>query len=130
MKWEGHRQSEHVEDRRGGEGPAAGPRVGGRGIGIGTLVVALLAGWLFGVNPLTVLGLLGGGGAPGQDADRRGHAAGLKCAPTRLDAHAQGQRVETQLVIHALRLGARQRGQGEIGFAFGPGQLSAGQQHP
>jgi predicted metalloprotease len=64
MKWEGHRQSEHVEDRRGGEGPAARPRVGGRGIGIGTLVVALLAGWLFGVNPLTVLGLLGGGGAP------------------------------------------------------------------
>ncbi|MEZ5621298.1 MAG: neutral zinc metallopeptidase [Burkholderiaceae bacterium] len=59
MKWEGHRQSSNVEDRRGAGG--AGPRIGGRGIGLGTIVIALVAGWLFGINPLTVLGLLGGG---------------------------------------------------------------------
>ena len=59
MKWEGQEQSRNVEDRRGAGG--GGPRIGGRGIGIGTVVVALLAGWVFGINPLTVLGLLSGG---------------------------------------------------------------------
>ncbi|MCI1191190.1 zinc metallopeptidase [Calidifontimicrobium sp. SYSU G02091] len=59
MKWEGQRQSDNVEDRRAGGGA---PRLGGgRGIGLGTIVVALVAGWLFGINPLTLLGLLGGG---------------------------------------------------------------------
>ncbi len=66
MKWEGERQSDNVEDRRGAGGGGGGLRVGGRGVGIGTIVVALVAGWIFGINPLTVLGLLsgGGGGAP------------------------------------------------------------------
>lgn len=61
MKWEGNRQSDNVEDRRGEDG-AAVPRIGGggRGIGLGTIAVALLAGWMFGINPLTVLGLLSG----------------------------------------------------------------------
>ena len=58
MKWEGHRRSENVEDRRAGGG--GGMRLGG-GIGLGTIVIALLAGWLFGINPLTLLGILGGG---------------------------------------------------------------------
>jgi uncharacterized protein len=63
MKWEGQRQSENVEDRRG-EGGGGRFRVGGgRGIGLGTIVVALLAGWIFGINPLTLLGVLGGDGA-------------------------------------------------------------------
>ena len=57
MKWEGHRQSDRVEDLRGGGG--GGPRVGGRGVGIGGIVLALLAAWLFGINPMTVLGLMG-----------------------------------------------------------------------
>jgi uncharacterized protein len=67
MKWEGHEQSSNVEDRRGagGAGGFGGgmgvPRLGGRNIGIGTIVIAVLAGWIFGINPLTVLGLLGGG---------------------------------------------------------------------
>ena len=70
MKWEGERESDNVEDRRGAGGfggfggglPGLG--IGGRGIGIGTVIVALLAGWIFGINPLTLLGILGGGGAP------------------------------------------------------------------
>jgi len=62
MKWEGQEQSSNVEDRRGEGG--GGLPIGGRGIGIGTIVIALLAGWIFGINPLTVLGLLGGEGAP------------------------------------------------------------------
>lgn len=65
MKWEGERESSNVEDRRGMGGRGGLPRLGGggRGIGLGTIVVALLAGWIFGINPLTVLGLLGGQGA-------------------------------------------------------------------
>jgi predicted metalloprotease len=35
--------------------------MGGRSIGIGTIVIALLGGWIFGINPLTILGLLSGG---------------------------------------------------------------------
>jgi predicted metalloprotease len=64
MKWEGQRQSENVEDRRSGGGGGGGFRFGGgRGIGLGSIVIALVAGWIFGINPLTVLGVLGGGGA-------------------------------------------------------------------
>ncbi|MCY7314488.1 MAG: zinc metallopeptidase [Rubrivivax sp.] len=64
MKWEGQDQSSNVEDRRS-QGPGlggGGMRIGGRGIGLGTVAVALVAGWVFGINPLTVLGLLSGGG--------------------------------------------------------------------
>jgi uncharacterized protein len=70
MKWEGERQSDNVEDRRGGGGGGGGmrPALGGRGIGIGTIVIALVAGWAFGINPLTVLGLLSGGGDLGGGA--------------------------------------------------------------
>ena len=65
MKWEGGEQSSNVEDRRGeGGGGGGGFRLGGRGVGIGTIAIALVAGWIFGINPLTVLGLLSGGGSP------------------------------------------------------------------
>jgi len=65
MKWEGQDTSDNVEDRRGDGSGGGGFSFGPRHIGIGSVVVALLAGWIFGINPLTVLGLLsGGGGAP------------------------------------------------------------------
>ena len=65
MRWEGNEQSDNVEDRRsGGGGGRGGFPIGGRSVGIGTVAVALIAGWVFGINPLTVLGLLSGGGDP------------------------------------------------------------------
>ncbi|MEO7160193.1 MAG: neutral zinc metallopeptidase [Polaromonas sp.] len=65
MKWEGNRESDNVEDRRSdGGGGFGGGLLGGRSIGIGTIVIALLGGWIFGINPLTILSLLSGGGAP------------------------------------------------------------------
>lgn len=67
MKWEGNRESDNVEDRRDEGGGGGGfPVFGGRGIGIGTIVIALIGGWVFGINPLTLLGMLSGGGAPAQ----------------------------------------------------------------
>ena len=69
MKWEGNRESDNVEDRRasGGQGLGGGGGIfGGRNIGIGTIVIALVGGWIFGINPLTILGLLSGGGTPAQ----------------------------------------------------------------
>lgn len=65
MKWEGNRESDNVEDRRDEGGSGGGGLMGGRSIGIGTIVIALVGGWVLGVNPLTILGLLSGdGGAP------------------------------------------------------------------
>ncbi|KKW69002.1 metalloprotease [Lampropedia cohaerens] len=62
MRWEGNRQSRNLQDRR------ASRAVGGRGVGIGAILVAVVAGWIFGINPMTVLGLLQGmpGSAPPQ----------------------------------------------------------------
>ena len=73
MKWGNNRQSDQVEDRRSQPGaglPTGGRRrTGGKGIGLGTIAIALVAGWIFGINPMTILGVLGGGGdlmAPAQ----------------------------------------------------------------
>ncbi|HUK01004.1 MAG TPA: neutral zinc metallopeptidase [Steroidobacteraceae bacterium] len=55
MRWEGNRESDNVEDRRSEGG---GPRIGGLHLGLGGIVIALIAGWIFGINPLTMLGLL------------------------------------------------------------------------
>lgn len=75
MKWEGNRESDNVEDRRddsGGGFGGGGGLFGGRSIGIGTIVVALLGGWIFGINPLTILGLLSGGSPPAQVQQHQG----------------------------------------------------------
>jgi predicted metalloprotease len=65
MKWEGNRESDNVEDRRGYDGGGGGGfRIGGGSIGLGTVAVALIASWVLGVSPLTVLSLLTGGGGP------------------------------------------------------------------
>lgn len=67
MRWEGDRQSDNVEDGRGdGGGGGGGFGLGGGTIGIGTIVVALLGSWFFGVSPSTIMHLLSGGGSPAQ----------------------------------------------------------------
>lgn len=62
MKWEGDRQSDNVEDRRGGGG-GGGFGFGGKTVGIGTLVIALIGSVFFGIDPSVILG---GGGGPVQ----------------------------------------------------------------
>jgi predicted metalloprotease len=58
MRWEGNRESDNVDDRRGGGG---GFGIGGGTVGIGTIVVALIGSWFFGVSPSTIINLLSGG---------------------------------------------------------------------
>jgi predicted metalloprotease len=54
MRWERSRESENVEDRRG----QGGMRLGAKGIGAGTVVLAVVA-MLLGVDPSVVLNLAG-----------------------------------------------------------------------
>ncbi len=53
MRFDNSRESSNVEDRRGGGGGGGLP-IGGKGIGIGTIVLALVAMY-FGVDPSVVL---------------------------------------------------------------------------
>jgi predicted metalloprotease len=59
------KESDNIEDRRDDAG-GGGFRlpVGGRGIGIGTIVVALVASYFLGIDPGMILGILGGNEAP------------------------------------------------------------------
>ena len=80
MRFDNERQSDNVEDRRGAGGGRGGMRMGRGKIGVGTIVLALVAMY-FGVDPSVVLnsGLTGGGvsveapaGAPpANDAEAR-----------------------------------------------------------
>ena len=79
MRWEGNRESDNVEDRRGGPdfgggGGGGGFGFGGRSIGIGAVVLALVGWGLFDINPLTTLGLLSGGAPPQQHQQQRAPA--------------------------------------------------------
>jgi predicted metalloprotease len=63
MRMDGQDESSNVEDVRGmGGGGGGGFRIGGGGLGIGSIAIAVIAGWIFGINPLTLLGLMDGGG--------------------------------------------------------------------
>lgn len=70
MRWDGHRESSNIEDRRddGGFGGDDGGSGGGYssgglgglpinlgGGGIGTIVIMLIVAWVLGINPLTLL---------------------------------------------------------------------------
>jgi uncharacterized protein len=58
MRMDDQGESQNVEDVRGSSGGGFRPV---HGISLGTVAVALIAGWIFGVNPLQILGLLSGG---------------------------------------------------------------------
>lgn len=68
MKWEGNRESDNVEDRRGegGGGGGGGFSFGGGSIGIGTIAIALIGSYFLGVSPMTIINAISGGGGPAQ----------------------------------------------------------------
>jgi len=64
MKWEGNRESDNVEDRRGdGGGGGGGFSFGGGSIGIGTIAIALVGSYFLGVSPMTIINAISGGGS-------------------------------------------------------------------
>ena len=64
MKWEGNRESDNVEDRRGdGGGGGGGFSFGGGSIGIGTIAIALIGSYFLGVSPMTIINAISGGGS-------------------------------------------------------------------
>lgn len=56
MRMDDQQGSDNVEDVRGSSGGFRPIH----GVGIGGIIVALIGGWIFGVNPLQILGLMGG----------------------------------------------------------------------
>ena len=77
MRLDKMRRSSNVEDARGqraGGGGMGGGGLGGMKLGLGGIVLALIASWLFGIDPRVALGIVqvgsavtgaGGGGMPG-----------------------------------------------------------------
>ena len=60
MQMDDQEESQNVEDVRGSSGGGFRPI---HGIGIGTVLLAIVGGWIFGINPLQILGLLSGDGS-------------------------------------------------------------------
>lgn len=78
MKWEGQRQSDNIEDRRGtGAGRAAGK------LGIGTIVLGLIASYFLGINPMQAINLVSGvqGQLPGSGQSQASQPQGNSADP-------------------------------------------------
>ena len=71
MRWGDSRRSDNVEDRTGGmpegSGGGGGLPFGGMRLGGGAMIILVIVGMLFGINPFEMLGMLSGGdGGPVQ----------------------------------------------------------------
>jgi predicted metalloprotease len=129
------RESDNVEDRRGqsGGGMPGGIRMGRGGLGVGTIVVALVASYFLGIDPRLVMGVLGGmdGSAPtqvqapaepaGKPTDELGRFVSVVLADTEdtwraLFREAGGTYQEPKLVLFS----------GRYPTACGMGQSAAG----
>lgn len=65
MRMEGQDESQNVQDERGSSGFQFRPI---HGVGLGTILVALIGGWLFGISPMQILNILSGGAPTTQTA--------------------------------------------------------------
>ena len=57
MRMDDQEESRNVEDVRGSSGGGFRPV---HGVGLGTIAIALIGGWIFGISPMRILGLLSG----------------------------------------------------------------------
>ena len=62
MRLDNERESSNLEDMRGSSGGGGG--FGGRTIGIGGVVIALIASYFLGVDPSVLIGMMGGDSGP------------------------------------------------------------------
>jgi len=65
MRWGDFRRSQNVEDRTGNapESVGGGMPFGGMRLGGGALIILVIVGMLFGINPFEMLGMMGGDGS-------------------------------------------------------------------
>ncbi len=103
MKWDQLGQSDNIEDRRSQDyadaGAGSGPRLGGGGLGIGTIVILGVIAYALGINPALLIGgaevfsnMRGGGQVAQQRLDRP-----TRQAPTGAPADRQGQFISAVL---------------------------------
>src|SRR5512144_1047782 len=68
MRWGDGRRSDNVEDRTGGlpegSGGGGGMGFGGMRLGGGAMIILVIVGMLFGINPFEMRGMMGGAGGP------------------------------------------------------------------
>jgi predicted metalloprotease len=89
MRWGEMRRSENVEDRSGARPRGGGIGGGGMKIGLGGIVLVLIASVLFGINPFTLLGGMSGpepapqSSPPGYGPQVRPGAATKSADPTK-----------------------------------------------
>lgn len=88
MRLDDQGESQNIEDRRGGGG------IGGAGLGIGTLVIALAAGYFLGIDPATILGFMSNTAAP-PPASRSAHRPPAHDEMTRFVAKVLGSTEDT-----------------------------------
>jgi predicted metalloprotease len=105
MRWDRSRASDNVEDRRGdafSNGAGGSMRLGGRSIGLGTIVIALVA-MLLGVDPSVVFNLAGGLGGPPthQQSQQTAPAPPAEDAAARFVSHVLGDTEDTWRSIFA-----------------------------
>ena len=84
MRMDGQEESSNVEDVRGMGGGGGGFGFGGRGLSIGGIVIAVIVGWIFGINPLQLLGMM-----DGPDGGTTVQQQGPAPAPPKEDAGAR-----------------------------------------
>ena len=78
MRWQQGRRSRNIEDRRAGGGASARGR-GGSGKGLLMTVGLVIAGLVFGVNPMTLINMTGGlGGVSGGSGSLTGSGGGVQ----------------------------------------------------
>jgi len=97
MKWEGNRESDNVEDLRGsGGGGGGGFGIGGKSIGLGTIVIALIGSYFFGIDPSVILGGGSGGSAPVVQSQAPGADGGAAPANDRQKAFVSTVLADTE----------------------------------
>jgi hypothetical protein len=74
MRLDDQRESDQIDDRRGGGGGGGlgglGGLIPGGRLGIGGIVIALAVSYFTGINPMTLLGMVDGGGSGGAPASQ------------------------------------------------------------
>jgi predicted metalloprotease len=98
-------ESRNVEDVRGSSGGGFQFRPV-HGIGLGTVVIALIGGWVLGINPLQILGLLSGGGssdAPGTAIQQTVPQTGDQTADQAAEHTADTEDPQVRFVSQILR---------------------------